>query len=42
MSEEERRNADRDLCFDCIAVRVELNEANEIRYMCYKRVPWIM
>ena len=42
MSEEERRNVDPYTCFDCIAVKAELNEAGEIRYMCYERVPWIM
>lgn len=42
MNEEEYRNVDRDSCFDCIAVKAELNEAGEIRYICYKRIPWIM
>lgn len=42
MSKEERKNADPDTFFDCIAVKMELNEAGEIRYVCYTRIPWIM
>ena len=42
MSEEERKNANPDTLFDCIAVKPELNEAGEIRYVCYTRIPWIM
>ena len=42
MSEEERKNADPDALFDCIAVKPELNEAGELRYVCYTRIPWIM
>ena len=42
MSEEERRKVDPYTCFDCIAVKAELNEAGEIRYVCYTRIPWIM
>lgn len=42
MSEEERKNANPDALFDCIAAKPELNEAGEIRYVCYTRIPWIM
>ena len=42
MNEEELKSADPDNCFDCIAVRTELNEAGEIRYMIYERIPWIL
>ena len=42
MNEEEVKSADPDNCFDCIAVRTELNEAGEIRYMIYERIPWIL